>query len=488
MMSSVVKILSLAFGLMASVAVWAQTHTYAAITDFTDTTAGEVPYYTHTAVNALAINAAIEDYRDKFARATVTFEHATGVYDVTIAALGETDGDGTFRFLVNGELQGSAVNAPATMDYGTQLHRFENISISEGDLIGVESVAVSNGLIPEGDGYAFARGRWTTLTIEASDDNTPDPVMTADVAIDLTADSDEVESGETVVYTLTVENLSDTVIATGPVATIALPAHFNVEPHPDCEPTTIDSNLACNLPELQPQDVVTLVINTETSVVGEYDILAEIAIDQPDSDTSNNTSTIITRFTAVEASTPEPVDPTDENTADTVDLALSFQADKTEITVGDSITYSLTITNLSDSTTATEPTVGVLLPDSLQFETSDICSITNKSVICETPELAPDESTTVMFIARSVSVNTYTELLASASATQPETDVANNEAQLVSVVRAASPANVQPAPTIVVDTEAATTSQKISNSGGGAVPFTLLMLLPGLFAARRRFS
>jgi len=256
-MSSVVKILFLAFGLMVSVAAWAQTHTYDAITDFTDTTAGEVPYYTHTAVNALAINAAIEDYRDKFARATVTFEHATGVYDVTIAALGETDGDGTFRFLVNGELQGSAVNAPATMDYGTQLHRFENISISEGDLIGVESVAVSNGLIPEGDGYAFARGRWTTLTIEASDDNTPDPVMTADVAIDLTADSDEVESGETVVYTLTVENLSDTVIATGPVATIALPAHFNVEPHPDCEPTTIDSNLTCNLPELQPQDVVT---------------------------------------------------------------------------------------------------------------------------------------------------------------------------------------------------------------------------------------
>jgi len=70
-MISVAKILPLVVGLFTSMTVWAETHTYEATIDFTDINAGAVPYYRHNGVNALAINAGIEAYRDEFARATV---------------------------------------------------------------------------------------------------------------------------------------------------------------------------------------------------------------------------------------------------------------------------------------------------------------------------------------------------------------------------------------------------------------------------------
>ncbi|MGB6221679.1 PKD domain-containing protein [Haloferula sp.] len=104
-------------------------------------------------------------YRDKFARATTTFTGAAGNYDVIITALGETDGECSFRLLVNGVVIGTKQNARVTSDYGPQLHTFNNVAIPAGATLGVESNDVSNGLIPEGTGFAYARGRWTTLTL-----------------------------------------------------------------------------------------------------------------------------------------------------------------------------------------------------------------------------------------------------------------------------------------------------------------------------------
>lgn len=479
-MNSVVKSLSLAFGLLASVTVQAETYIYEAITDFTDIEAGEVPYYIHGGVNALAINAANESFRDKFARATVEFEHPGGVYDVTITSLGETDGDGTFRFLIDGEVVGSSVNEPATEDYGNQYHTFENVTISEGALIGVESIAVSNGLIPEGDAYAYARGRWTVLTIETAEDNTPDPVVTADLSIDLATDNAEVTSGDTINFTATVVNLSGAGIATNPLLTLTFPEAFTNLASENCSPAAGTMTLGCTLPELSFGDSTTVTVSAVATSAGTFDTFAEVNADQSDPDTSSNSVAVST--TVIEAQ--EPIEtPTEE--VDAVDLSVSIEADKSLIEVGDSVTYTVTMQNLSAANAATAPVVGIQLPDSLQFEASNICTSDGQSVRCETEELSAGSSTAVSFTARAISVNSYAQLYASASSDQPEDNTTNNETQMISNINPVT-LRVTPDATPQTDTQESA-SQK--SSGGGSTGISLLLLtlllLPfGLFFRR----
>ena len=91
-MKIIPKSIALLAALTTSQILLADTFTYEALIDFTDIEAGEVPYIPHTQVNALQINAFKEEYREKFARATLEFTEQAGLYDVTITALGETDG------------------------------------------------------------------------------------------------------------------------------------------------------------------------------------------------------------------------------------------------------------------------------------------------------------------------------------------------------------------------------------------------------------
>ncbi len=135
--------------------------------EFTDTEAGAVPYYFDPQREALAINAAIEDHREKFARASVVFKGPSGTYTVTINAMRETDGDCTYRLLVDGRVVRTATNDETEIDYALQKHRFAGVKIKSGASLSIESNAVTNGKIPESDGTAFARGRWTSVTVES---------------------------------------------------------------------------------------------------------------------------------------------------------------------------------------------------------------------------------------------------------------------------------------------------------------------------------
>jgi len=143
----------------------AKTTVLNATTDFTDILGGGAPYYVDKTRGALAINASREADRGKFARASIIHSSGAGNYDVTIAALQELDGESTYRLLVDGVIVGTATNAPTTQDYTPQNHTFSNISIPAESTISVESNSVTNGQIPEGNGTAYARGRWTTLTL-----------------------------------------------------------------------------------------------------------------------------------------------------------------------------------------------------------------------------------------------------------------------------------------------------------------------------------
>jgi len=144
-------------------------HIYNATTDFSSLSSGEAPYYVDKAQQALAINAGNKKFRDKFARATKTFNGTSGNYNVTIRTLGETDGECSYRFFVNKDLIGTRKNTPVKKDYSPQEHLFSNVTIPAGATLSIESNSTSNGLIPEGDIFAFARGRWTTLTLSSTE-------------------------------------------------------------------------------------------------------------------------------------------------------------------------------------------------------------------------------------------------------------------------------------------------------------------------------
>ena len=112
---------------------------------------------------ALAINAA--KHKDKFAAAEAQFQGAAGSYDLVLSSLSETDGESSYRLFVAGRKVGEAQNPETDVDYALVKNRFKQVALKPGDTIRVEFNSASNGKIPEGDGFAFSRGRWQSVAI-----------------------------------------------------------------------------------------------------------------------------------------------------------------------------------------------------------------------------------------------------------------------------------------------------------------------------------
>ncbi len=140
---------------------------YEGLKHFEELDKGDVVYYKDAVRNALAINASVVADRDKYARASTTFTGISGLYDVNLSTLSESDGECTYRFLVNGVAKGSFTNARITAadEYRLQYGSFKAIQINNGDQISVESNTHTNGLVPEGGGTAWARGRWRGVSM-----------------------------------------------------------------------------------------------------------------------------------------------------------------------------------------------------------------------------------------------------------------------------------------------------------------------------------
>ena len=162
--------------LFASFSVSAHSHAekapiiYKAVKDFPKTGGGEVPY---TVPNkdawrqVLSINAGVPAYRDKFARAEKVYDGETGTFDLTIVTLTEFDGECVYRLLVDGEVVATFTNPRVDKegDFKECRHTWKGIELKSGAKLAVESNTASNDLIPEGDGFAWARGRWTQLEL-----------------------------------------------------------------------------------------------------------------------------------------------------------------------------------------------------------------------------------------------------------------------------------------------------------------------------------
>ena len=141
-----------------------------ALSDFDPVTPGPAapavataPPYRDPARNAWALDAS--QHRGVFAAAQTRFAGPTGRYDATLTSLTEIDGESTYRLRVNGVAVGEHTNPPSDADYAPHRHTFPGVALAPGDRITVAFSSASNGKVPEGDAFAWSRGRWTTLTL-----------------------------------------------------------------------------------------------------------------------------------------------------------------------------------------------------------------------------------------------------------------------------------------------------------------------------------
>jgi hypothetical protein len=135
-----------------------------ALEDFTlPERADYAPAYRHEDKGALAIDAA--KYKNRFAIAETVFSGPAGTYRLALTTLGETDGESSYELFIDGERKGQVTNEPTETDYAPQAHDLGKVRLEPGQVISITFNSASNGLIPEGDGFAFSRGRWTGILI-----------------------------------------------------------------------------------------------------------------------------------------------------------------------------------------------------------------------------------------------------------------------------------------------------------------------------------
>ena len=136
-----------------------------AVRDFQIVSAdGFVPAYKDGGHDALAINPG--EYKDKFAAAETKFTGETGVYDITLTTMVETDGESTYKLLIGGKLVGQFTNPKTSVDYKPTPKTWKNVSVDKGAMIRVEFNTATNSNQKSGR-IPYARGRWIALTFTA---------------------------------------------------------------------------------------------------------------------------------------------------------------------------------------------------------------------------------------------------------------------------------------------------------------------------------
>ena len=114
----------------------------------------------------MAINAVHTEYRNKYAFAEYEVtEKDAGTHQLTLVTLTEIDGESNYQVLLNDHVIANIVNPETSVDYQEAYFKIDNVTLKQGDILKVSSMAVTNGKIPENGGTAFARGRWRALVI-----------------------------------------------------------------------------------------------------------------------------------------------------------------------------------------------------------------------------------------------------------------------------------------------------------------------------------
>ena len=435
----------------------AETYEFGAASDFPVIDAGEVPYYPDTANGKrdwLAINAAKESYRDLFARAETPFNGVAGSYNVTITALGEIDGEGEYRLWVDGTLIGSAFNEPATEDYGDQPHTFYDVYIPAGATIAVESNAVTNGLIPEGDGTAFARGRWRLLTI-SNDDTQPD---SADLALVISSDTSALQDGDSLDVTLAVTNHSADTAATGLRVELTVPEHLSYNGS-DCDQS--GSTLSCDLGSLVAGGRDAMSLNFTAISTGTASLQGILSADQTDPEQTNNSASLALPISARSTQS---------------DLVVDFTA------TSDASALTVTVTNagtLSSPAQALNIEAATDGEANLTLDSDDIACLPGLSLmICDLDALDAGSTQSFSFSLES-DVDTSAQVTASVEWADDE-DSSNNTQTLTLALTAPT------TDTGGSDSSGGDTGSEDVSGGGGGAWWLGSVLLGGALRIRRK--
>jgi hypothetical protein len=107
--------------------------------------------------------------KEKWAAARATFKGETGKYDLVLTSLLETDGECSYKVLINGkevlQYKNKRIFNTNTPDYTPYSVGVRGIEIPKGAAIQVDFISHSNKLVPENNDFAWARGRWKALYI-----------------------------------------------------------------------------------------------------------------------------------------------------------------------------------------------------------------------------------------------------------------------------------------------------------------------------------
>ena len=121
-----------------------------------------VPAYKDQGHNALAINP--DDYKDKFAAAEATFTGKAGKYNITLTTMAETDGESTYKLIIDGKLVGRFTNPKTVQDYKPTLMTWIDVTVDKNARIHVEFNTATNSTSTQGSRKGYSRGRWQSLT------------------------------------------------------------------------------------------------------------------------------------------------------------------------------------------------------------------------------------------------------------------------------------------------------------------------------------
>lgn len=113
---------------------------------------------------AIAVNT-VEQPTDKWAAAYTLFKQPTGRYTIRFTSLMESDGESSYRVLIDDkqvlEFQNPSIYGKNIPEYAPHMLEVRNVDVKSGSKIQVEFLPHSNGLVPEGDGFGYARARWS---------------------------------------------------------------------------------------------------------------------------------------------------------------------------------------------------------------------------------------------------------------------------------------------------------------------------------------
>ena len=208
------------------------------------------------------------------------------------------------------------------------------------------------------------------------------PAADIDLSLAKTASASAVQVGEPITYTLSISNLTATA-TTGVVVTDTLPAEVTfISAGAGC--TQNSGVVVCNIGDLTHHGSASRQVVVSAGMAGEAANHAAVAGNDHDPNTANNHAQAVVTIS--------------EAPVEGVDLALFKSASTAAAQVGDPITYTLTISNLS-ATGASGVTLTDTLPISVTFVSASAgCTENGGAVVCSVGDIGSHAGASLIIV------------------------------------------------------------------------------------------